>query len=68
MIFVTGSFHNPYSWCMSTIHDFHVRVCVFACLRVCVVFKTMIYERIDLFTRDPESTMQNLQFTIYYPR
>lgn len=58
MIFVTGSFHNPYSWCMSTIHDFHVRVCV--------VFKTMIYERIDLFTRDPESTMQNLQFTIYY--
>lgn len=58
MIFVTGSFHNPYSWCMSTIHDFQVRVRT--------VFKTMIYERIDLTTRDPESTMQNLQFTIYY--
>ena len=47
----------------SLIHGTCPRFTIFTC---CMVFKTMFYDWIDLSTRDPESTMQYLQFTIYY--
>ena len=49
----------------SLIHGTCPRFTIFTC---CMVFKTMFYDRIDLSTRVPESTMQYIQFTIYYSR